>query len=114
MVKEDVMAMFEAFFTTGQLERSFNATFLVLIPKKGGAEDVRDFRPISLLGSVYKLLAKGDPLSPLLFILVMEASSRLLSRALLEGLLEGFMMVSQLRTAIGVSHIFNWDSYDVS
>ncbi|RVW45727.1 Transposon TX1 uncharacterized 149 kDa protein [Vitis vinifera] len=38
--------------------RSLNSTFLLLIPKKEGAEDLRDFRPISLVGSVYKLLAK--------------------------------------------------------
>ncbi|RVW89770.1 LINE-1 retrotransposable element ORF2 protein [Vitis vinifera] len=37
---------------------SINNTFLVLIPKKGGAEDFGDFRPISLLGGLYKLLAK--------------------------------------------------------
>ncbi|RVX04356.1 Transposon TX1 uncharacterized 149 kDa protein [Vitis vinifera] len=30
----------------------------LLILKKEGAEDLRDFRPISLVGSVYKLLAK--------------------------------------------------------
>ena len=30
----------------------------MLIPKKEGVEDIRDFRPISLVGSVYKLLAK--------------------------------------------------------
>ncbi|RVX21268.1 putative ribonuclease H protein [Vitis vinifera] len=35
-----------------------NATFLVLVPKRGGAEDLKDFRPISLVGSLYKLLAK--------------------------------------------------------
>ena len=29
-----------------------------MIPKKGGAEDFKDFRPISLVGSLYKLLAK--------------------------------------------------------
>ena len=29
-----------------------------MIPKKGGAEDLGDFRPISLLGELYKLLAK--------------------------------------------------------
>ncbi|RVW99827.1 putative ribonuclease H protein [Vitis vinifera] len=40
------------------LLRSLNSTFLLLIPKKEGAEDLRDFRPISLIGSVYKLLAK--------------------------------------------------------
>ncbi|XP_028076024.1 uncharacterized protein LOC114278181 [Camellia sinensis] len=34
-----------------EFEKSLNATFLALIPKKGGG-DIRDFRPISLLGSV--------------------------------------------------------------
>ena len=38
--------------------QSHNATFLVLIPKKGGASDVQDFRPISLVGSLYKILVK--------------------------------------------------------
>ena len=32
--------------------------FLVLIPKKVGAEDLRDFRLISLVGSLYKWLIK--------------------------------------------------------
>ena len=35
-----------------------NTTFLVLIPKKGGAKDLGDFLPISILGGLYKLLAK--------------------------------------------------------
>ena len=36
---------------------NLNATFLALIPKKRG-EDIKDFCPISLMGSIYKLLAK--------------------------------------------------------
>ena len=32
--------------------------FFVLIPKKGGVEDLKDFMLISLVGSMYKLLAK--------------------------------------------------------
>jgi len=39
-------------------EKSFNATFLALIPKKQGAEEWKDFRPISLIGGVYKIIAK--------------------------------------------------------
>ena len=35
-----------------------NSTFLILIPKKRGAKEFKDFRPISLVGSLYKLLAK--------------------------------------------------------
>ena len=35
-----------------------NASFLTLIPKKCNAVNIKDFRPISLVGSVYKLLSK--------------------------------------------------------
>ena len=50
-VKEEVVEMFKEFFEHGSFAKSLNTTFLVLIPKKGGAEDLRDFRPISLLNS---------------------------------------------------------------
>ena len=29
-----------------------------MVPKKGGLEKIKDFRPISLVGSLYKLIAK--------------------------------------------------------
>ncbi|RVW16129.1 putative ribonuclease H protein [Vitis vinifera] len=57
-VKEEVMEMFKEFHEHNTFLKSLNATFLVLIPKKGGAEELGDFRPISLLGGLYKLLAK--------------------------------------------------------
>lgn len=40
------------------LEKSFSATFIVLMSKKARAEVLKDFRPISLIGSVYKILSK--------------------------------------------------------
>ena len=39
-------------------ERSMNASFLALIPKKCNAVNIKDFHPISLVGNVYKLLSK--------------------------------------------------------
>ena len=55
-VKEEVMmGFFSEFYEEGRFVKFLNATFLVLILKKGGVEDLRDFRPISLLGSLYKL-----------------------------------------------------------
>ncbi|WJZ95377.1 hypothetical protein VitviT2T_014152 [Vitis vinifera] len=57
-VKVEVLNLFRQFHETGRFVRSMNATFLVLIPKKGGAEDLKDFRPISLVGGLYKWLAK--------------------------------------------------------
>ena len=51
-VKEEILAMFKEFHEQNTFLKSLNNTFLVLIPKKGGAEDIGDFRPISLLGGV--------------------------------------------------------------
>ena len=53
----EVLNLFRQFHETGRFVRSMNATILVLIPKKGGAEDLKDFRPISLVGGLYKWLA---------------------------------------------------------
>ena len=52
------MAVFNHFHVSGQFEKSLNATFIALIPKKAVVVDVKDFRPISLVGGVYKILAK--------------------------------------------------------
>ena len=57
-VKAKIMELFHDFFVFETFTRSLNTTFLVLIPKKGEAEDLKNFKPISLLGSLYKLLAK--------------------------------------------------------
>ena len=52
------MAVFHHFHVIGQFEKSLNATFIALIPKKATAVEVKDFRPINLVGGVYKILAK--------------------------------------------------------
>ena len=58
MVKIDIMNVFHAFHALTVFEKSLNATFLALIPKKVDAVDVKDFRPISLVGGLYKIIAK--------------------------------------------------------
>ena len=52
------MAVFHHFHVSGKIEKSLNATFIALIPKKAAAMEIKDFRPISLVGGVYKILAK--------------------------------------------------------
>ena len=58
IVKHDILAITHEFHMHNQYEKSQNATFIALIPKKTKAMEVKDFRPISLVGSVYKILAK--------------------------------------------------------
>ena len=43
------MRFFGEFYEHGNFVKNLNAIFLVLIPKKAGAENLRDFRPISLV-----------------------------------------------------------------
>ena len=58
VVEKDVMDFFVYFHQYSMFERSMNASFLTLIPKKCNAVNIKDFHPISLVGSVYKLLSK--------------------------------------------------------
>lgn len=52
------LEVFHHFFVYKRFERSFNTSFLALIPKKKSAEDIRDFKPISLVGGVHKIITK--------------------------------------------------------
>ena len=58
VVKTDVMRVMHYFHQYGTFAKSLNATFVVLIPKKAGAIEMKDFRTISLVGSMYKIISK--------------------------------------------------------
>ena len=46
------------FHSNGKLSKGVNSSFIVLIPKKDNPIGLGDYRPISLVSSVYKILAK--------------------------------------------------------
>nr|GEY18578.1 RNA-directed DNA polymerase, eukaryota [Tanacetum cinerariifolium] len=54
----DVYVAVNHFFNNGDIPASCNASFIALIPKIPDANLVKDFRPISLIGSIYKIIAK--------------------------------------------------------
>ena len=58
VVESDILALFDEFYDYSKFEKSLNALFIAFIPKKHKAFNIRDFRPISLLSSLYKMLAK--------------------------------------------------------
>jgi hypothetical protein len=58
MVKGNFMAVFEEFHARGKFVKSISSTFISLIPKIHGAKEIKDFRPISLVGGVYKIISK--------------------------------------------------------
>ena len=58
MVKEDLMKVFKEFHSRGIVNQSTNSTFIALVPKKSQTSKISDFRPISLVTILYKIIAK--------------------------------------------------------
>jgi len=56
--KVDLMRFVSDFHHNGQLLKGINNTFITLIPKKECPQSLNDYCPISLVGSLYKVLAK--------------------------------------------------------
>lgn len=49
VLKQDIMGAFHNFHD----QKGFNATYIALIPKKMGAEELKVLRPISLIGNFH-------------------------------------------------------------
>lgn len=48
----------QEFQVNASLPKGITASFLVLIPKKDHQQSLFEYRPISLIGSLYKIIAK--------------------------------------------------------
>ena len=58
ILRAEIMVVFQNFHTLAVFEKSLNVSFLALIPKKVDAVEIKDFRPISLVGGIYKIISK--------------------------------------------------------
>ena len=58
VLKTEIMVVFHNFHTQAVFEKSLNASFLALIPKKVDVVEVKDFWPVSLVGGIYKIISK--------------------------------------------------------
>ncbi|WZY73255.1 hypothetical protein YC2023_005495 [Brassica napus] len=90
------------FFKSGQLLKQWNATTLVLIPKKPNASVTADFRPISCLNTLYKVATKllAKRLKDILPQVISKAQSAFLpGRLLAENVLLATDLVNGYNTA---------------
>ncbi|XP_057775476.1 uncharacterized protein LOC130994451 [Salvia miltiorrhiza] len=58
IIKEDLIEVMKEFHSHGKLVKGSNPSFIVLIPKKNTTSELKDFRPISLINCLYKVIAK--------------------------------------------------------
>nr|GEW93517.1 RNA-directed DNA polymerase, eukaryota [Tanacetum cinerariifolium] len=88
-IDKDVYAAINHFFINGDIPAGCNSSFKALISKAPDANLVKDFRPVSLIGSIYKIIAKilTNRLINILGDIVCEVQSAFVAgRQILDGL----------------------------
>jgi len=97
--------MFNQFFHSVTLPKCFVSYFITLIPKVTSPIRLGDFRPISLLGSLYKLVAKvlAGRLAPVMDKLISSNQSAFVKgRQLVDGVVavRSLMLPERLRMSV--------------
>ena len=58
MLEDEIYESVLDFFIAGHSIRHLNITWVTLIPKRENPTDIDDYRPISMVGALYKIIAK--------------------------------------------------------
>lgn len=57
-IKEEILGVLHQFHSNRTLPKAFTSSFVALIGKKKSPQELGDFRPISLIGCIYKIISK--------------------------------------------------------
>ncbi|CAL5341169.1 unnamed protein product [Camellia sinensis] len=90
IIKGDVMQFISEFHTNSKLVLGINRSFVALLPKNENPYSLSDFRPISLIGSLYKVLSKvlSSRLKVVLPKIISESHAAFIGgRSILDGIL---------------------------
>lgn len=58
IISPEILKFFNEFHSSARLPKAVSASFMTLIPKNSNPRRLSEYRPISLIGCLYKMLAK--------------------------------------------------------
>ncbi|CAA7020367.1 unnamed protein product [Microthlaspi erraticum] len=101
IVGPEVVDAVKEFFTSGRLLKQWNSTTLVLIPKIPNASSTADFRPISCLNTLYKVISKllASRLQQILLQVISPSQS---------AFMPGRLLSENVLLATEIVHGYNW------
>ncbi|KAJ9555268.1 hypothetical protein OSB04_009882 [Centaurea solstitialis] len=111
-IKGDLLRALEWFWEKGELGRGCNASFLTLIPKVDAPSNLGEFRPISLIGSFYKILAKilAERIKGVMGKIINSSQSAFIKgRYILDGILVANEVVDFVKKKKNAGFIFKVD-----
>ena len=94
IIRIDLWKAIQASRNGGSLLSEINNTFLTLIPQKNDPEIPRDFRPIVLCNTTYKIISKilANRMKPILHNLILEEQTSFVSR---RSILDGILIIQE-------------------
>jgi len=95
VIKSDVMAAVNFFHATGSFPKGCNASFIALIPKVREPSSFDQFRPISLVGVIYKIVTKilACRMKKVMSLVIDDCQSAFLSD---RGLMDSVFMANEV------------------
>jgi len=100
ILKDDFMRFLVEFHRNDKLTKDINSTFIALIPKVNSPQRLSDFRPISLVGCLYKVLAKvlAIRLRAVIGLVVSDSQSAFVKgNQILDGIVIANVVVDEVR-----------------
>jgi len=110
-MKDEMRIMFDQFHVNESLQKGLLAYFVTLIPKVSSPLSLKDFRPISLLGCLYKLLAKvlASRLACVINSIISKSQSAFIKgRNLVDGVLVANELVDYAKKSMKEFWFLKW------
>jgi len=99
-IKEEIIVALALFHMTGSIPKGCNASFITLIPKIKDPSKLEQYRLISLVGALYKIISKvlASRLKKVFLAIIYEIQSSFLKG---RGILDSILMANEVVEELG-------------